>query len=327
MIVGMLAILKAGGAYVPLDPAYASERLRDILLDAAPSIVVADEFGRKVLGEDALPSVTVVDPNVVGVYSVLSIQQGNSNPHALRLASHHLAYVIYTSGSTGRPKGVLIEHHGVVNFLMTRLEIYGIRQGSRVLQFSSFGFDGCVMDVFATLGYGGTIYLLPDHIRYNPLLLWNYLKDNSITQAFLPPAFLRDCIDFPPLSNPLTMIVGGESYPVSLLRALRSLFPSGSILNEYGPTETTIIASSWQFQENFNGDIPPIGRPLANRHFYILDKRRNPVPLGAVGEIYIGGVGVARGYLNRPELTSQVFVHDPFSGDTDARMYKTGDLA
>ncbi|KAF9995732.1 hypothetical protein BGZ65_008620, partial [Modicella reniformis] len=329
MVVGALAVLKAGGAYVPLDPTYASKRLSDILADSETTIVLADKAGRVAIGEGSLSLLTVIDPNtslnVVNGFD-RSNKDNDSNPQVPGLVSRHLAYVIYTSGSTGTPKGVLIEHQGVVNFIMTRPGICGIRQGSRVLQFASFGFDGSVMDVFATLGYGGTLYLLPNHIRYNPPLLWDYLRDHSITQALLPPALLRDCIDLPPLNNPLTMIVGGESYPASLLRALQSLFPNGTILNEYGPTETTIIAASWRFQEDFSGDIPPIGRPLANRRFYILDKHQNLVPLGAAGEIYIGGVGVARGYLNRPELTSEVFVHDPFAGAADARMYKTGDL-
>ncbi|KAG0001634.1 hypothetical protein BGZ65_003322, partial [Modicella reniformis] len=324
MVVAALAVLKIGGTYVPLDPTYASKRLSDILVDSATMFALADNAGRAAIGEESLSAMTVFDPNTS--LNERSNKDKDSNPQVPGLTSRHLAYIIYTSGSTGKPKGVLIEHQGVVNFLMSRQDVYGIHQGSRVLQFSSFGFDGSVMDIFATLGYGGTIYLLPDHIRYVPAQLWDYLRDHSITQAFLPPALLRDCIDLPPLSNPLTMIVGGESYPASLLRALQALFPNGTILNEYGPTETTIIAASWRFQEDYTGDIPPIGRPLSNRSFYILDKHQNPVPLGAAGELFIGGVGVARGYLNRPELTSQVFVHDPFAGAADARMYKTGDL-
>ncbi|KAF9969814.1 hypothetical protein BGZ65_011620, partial [Modicella reniformis] len=177
MVVGMLAIVKAGGAYVPLDPTYASKRLNDILADSETTVVLADNAGRAAIGEEALSAMTVIDPNTA--LNERSNKDNDSNPQVPGLTSCHLAYIIYTSGSTGIPKGVLIEHQGVVNFLLTRQDVYGIRKGCRVLQFSSFGFDGSVMDVFATLGYGGTIYLLPDHIRYNPEQLWDYLRDQE----------------------------------------------------------------------------------------------------------------------------------------------------
>ncbi|KAF9921456.1 hypothetical protein BGZ65_010337, partial [Modicella reniformis] len=186
MVVGALAILKAGGAYVPLDPTYGSGRLGAILADAAPTILIADVDGQTALGNADLSSIVVINPNT-------EPSNPSTNPHISCLTSRNIAYIIYTSGSTGKPKGVLIEHQGVVNFLMTRQDMCGIRQGSRVLQFSSYGFDGSIPDLYATLGYGGIIYLPPDHIRYNPPLLWDYLRDHSITQAFLPPALLRDC--------------------------------------------------------------------------------------------------------------------------------------
>ncbi|KAF9923168.1 hypothetical protein BGZ65_009075, partial [Modicella reniformis] len=302
MIVGVLAILKAGGAYVPLDPSYASEQLRDILTDASPSIMVADECGQKALGEGSLSSVP-------------------------ELTLHRLAYIVYTSGSTGKPKGVMVEHEGVVNLVMTRPDVYGIRASSQVMQFFSFAFDGCALDIFMTLCLGGSLHLLTDGIRSDPTQLWDYLKTQSITQAILSSAILQDCKNLQPLIMPLTLIVAGEALPLSLLRHIQALVPQGRIINDYGPTEATVSSIAWKCPQDFDGDVVPIGRPIANKTIYILDNHGRPVSLGAVGELYIGGVGVARGYLNRPELTAEVFVPDPFAGDEESRMYKTGDLA
>ncbi|KAF9969883.1 hypothetical protein BGZ65_011550, partial [Modicella reniformis] len=331
MIVGVLAILKAGGAYVPLDPAYSSERLRDILADAAPNIVVADECGRKALGERSLSSVCVVDPNTVDV-DLSKSNKGQlgtsvSNPKVPGSTSYNLAYIIYTSGSTGKPKGVMVEHEGVVNLIMTRPDVYGISTSSRVMQFFSFAFDGCALDIFMSLCLGGSLHLLTDDIRSNPIQLWNYLQRQSITQAILPPTILQACKDLQPLGASLTLIVAGEALPLSLLRELQNLVPNGRIVNDYGPTEATVSSIAWKCPQNYDGDVVPIGRPIANKRIYILDIHGQPVPLGAEGELYIGGVGVARGYLNRPELTARAFLQDPFADDQDARMYKTGDQA
>ncbi|KAF9345192.1 hypothetical protein BGX34_004956, partial [Mortierella sp. NVP85] len=330
MIVGVLAILKTGGAYVPLDPAFASERLLDILMDASPGILIADGRGKQALGNDILSSLTVVDPDVAEADSSSnSIVPGSSdtNPQVPGLTSRNLAYIIYTSGSTGKPKGVMVEHQGLVNLIMTRYDVYGIRASSRVLQFFSFAFDGCVLDIFMALGCGGSLHLLPDAIRMDLPQLWDYLERESITQAILTPSVLQDCKNLPQLSTPLTLIVAGEAPTTSLLKVMHQLIPNGSIVNDYGPTETTVSAIAWKCLPEFVGDIVPIGRPIANKTVYILDRYRQPVPNGAIGELYIGGIGVARGYLNRPELTAETFLPDPFAASKTARMYKTGDLA
>ncbi|KAF9983058.1 hypothetical protein BGZ65_002231 [Modicella reniformis] len=325
MVVGVLAILKAGGAYVPLDPAYASERLRDILTDASPSIVVADKCGQKALGEVSLSSVCVVDPNGVDMDSVLS--SSTSNPQVPGLTSHHLMYIIYTSGSTGKAKGVLIEHQGVINLIHGRPEMFGISSSSRALQFTSLSFDHSVSEIFSVLTAGASLHLVPDDIRLDRYRLWNYLERHSITHISITPTLLQDSKDLSPLKTPITFVIMGETLSASLILQVRTIIPNGRIINDYGPTETSVATAVWDCPTNFHGDIVPIGRPLPNKKIYILDKQERPVPLGVVGELYIGGVGVARGYLNRPELTDKVFVPDPFAGDHDARLYKTGDLA
>ncbi|KAG0205322.1 hypothetical protein BGX31_003004, partial [Mortierella sp. GBA43] len=331
MIVGMMAILKAGGAYVPLDPSYASSRLRDIFMDASPSIVIADESGRTALGRESLAVVTIVDPNTVldGKHDTTSDSQlgdQTPNPQIAGLTSGHLAYVIYTSGSTGKPKGVLIEHQGVVNLIHPRPEHFGIHSESRILQFTSLGFDHSVSEIFSALAGGGSLHLIRDDVRLDQRELWSYISRNSITHVSLTPSLLQDTKDMPTMSVPLTFIIMGETLSTSVISHVYSVVPNGRVINEYGPTETSVAVTIWNCPRDFNGDIAPVGRPIPNKTIYILDTRRQLVPVGAIGEIYIGGMGVARGYLNRPELTSQVFLRDPFSDDPNARMYKTGDL-
>ncbi|KAF9347924.1 hypothetical protein BGX34_002807, partial [Mortierella sp. NVP85] len=187
MIIGVLAILKAGGAYVPLDPVYASNRLKDILADASPSIAVADATGRATLGE-AVSSMTVVDPNDLqgtdqrpeSVESTAPSQLVR-NPHVPGLIPPNLAYIIYTSGSTGKPKGVMIEHQGVVNLIHGRPESFGISTSSRVLQFTSLNFDHSVSEIFSTLTSGASLHLIQDDIRLDQHQLWKYLMKHSIT--------------------------------------------------------------------------------------------------------------------------------------------------
>jgi len=264
---------------------------------------------------------TMVDPNV-------HLQSSTANPKALGLTSRHLAYIVYTSGSTGKPKGVMIEHQGVVNFALSRINDYGLDASSRMLQFSSLNFDLSVMETFTAFYSGASLHLLEDRTRLDRQELWRYIEQHAITQAILPPAILQECKNCSPLSTRLTLISCGEELPATLLRALQSLIPNGSIINEYGPSETAIGDIAWRSpKERFDGDVVPIGRPIGNKKIYILDRHVQPIPTGSIGELYIGGVGVARGYLNRPDLTSKAFLPDSFSRDKDARMYKTGDLA
>jgi len=262
----------------------------------------------------------VIDPNN-------NLLSPTLNPEAHGLTSRHLAYIIYTSGSTGRPKGVMIEHQGVVNYALSRIDEFGLDTDSRVLQFTSLSFDVSVMEMFTAFYSGASLHLLEDRTRLDRQELWGYIERHAITQAALPPAILQECVNCPPLSSQLTLISAGEELPAALVRSLQRLIPNGCVVNEYGPTEITIIAAHWSCPRDFKGDIVPIGRPIPNKKVYLLDKHRRPVPNGAVGELYIGGVGVARGYLNQPDLTAKVFLPDPFAGDKDARMYKTGDLA
>ncbi|PHM74457.1 non-ribosomal peptide synthetase [Xenorhabdus kozodoii] len=315
-IVGLLAILKAGGAYVPLDPAYPGERLIHILTDAAPAILLADNTGRSALNGQSLAQQRVLDPNSLP-------DQPDNNPQIPALTSRHLAYVIYTSGSTGTPKGVMVEHCGLVNLIRDKIAQFALHSHSRMLQFASFGFDASVWEVMMTLGSGASLAIPDDTVRQDPRRLWHYLEAQSVTHACLTPALLRDGTDLPPMTIKPTLILGGEAPSVALLQALSG---RATVFNAYGPTEITVCASAWRCPPDYQGGAIPIGRPTANTRIYLLDALSQPVPLGAVGELYIGGAGVARGYLNRPELTDERFLADPFSDAADARMYRTGDL-
>ncbi|KAF9997036.1 hypothetical protein BGZ65_007383, partial [Modicella reniformis] len=329
MIIGVLAILKAGGAYVPLDPAYASDRLRDIIIDSAATIIIADKTGRAVVGEDVLSSVTVIDPNKdLNVYGMsaerlsevhIALDLHDFNPKIQGLTFRHLAYVIYTSGSTGKPKGVLIEHQGVVNLIYGRPEMFGILPSSCAVQFTSLSFDHSVSEIFSALNGGASLHLVPDEIRLDRHQLWRYFERYSITHVSITPTLLQDSKDLPPLTTPLTFVIMGETLPASLIPQVYKVVPNGRIINDYGPTETSVATTVWDCPRDFNGELVPIGRPIPNKKVYILDKHLQPVPLGAAGELYIGGVGVARGYLNRPELSAKVFLPDPFASEPDAR--------
>jgi amino acid adenylation domain-containing protein len=319
MVVGLLAILKAGGAYVPLDPAYPGERLLHILEDASPQMVLADAVGRAALGEAALADRTVLDPNTVP-------QQAQTNPSVAELTSRHLAYVIYTSGSTGMPKGVMVEHHNVINFVRAMASSPGITRDDRLLAVTSVAFDIAGLELYLPLSQGATVVIASRDEIVDPNQLQQRIIEHKISLMQATPAVWRSLLNLPePVLN-LTALCGGEALPVHLSAQLSGV--TRRLWNLYGPTETTIWSTVSQVGE-YPADQPIelIGRPIANTRIYLLDSYGQPVPLGAAGELYIGGAGVARGYLNRPELTAERFVPDPFAPEPDARMYKTGDLA
>ncbi|UFS85862.1 amino acid adenylation domain-containing protein [Bradyrhizobium daqingense] len=319
MVVSLLAVLKAGGAYLPLDPAYPAERLRQIVDDARPRLLIADEAGRAIVPDGTY---AIVDPDGD---AAASVGQATSDPTDLvdGLTSRGLAYIIYTSGSTGRPKGVMVEHRGLVNLALAQRTMFDINSSSRVVQFASSSFDASVWEIVMALCSGAALFLAGSREHRDASALLDFLADNAITHATLPPAMLHGRTDLDRLTSLRVLVLAGELPRAELVKGLP---PGIAVFNGYGPTEATVCATSWLRPPGFDGDAAPIGRPLPNVRIYLLDRFGAPVPLGAVGEIYIGGIGVARGYLNRADLTAERFVRDPFCGDADARMYRTGDL-
>jgi amino acid adenylation domain-containing protein len=320
MIVGMLAILKAGGAYVPLDPAYPVERLLFMLEDSAPlALLTLSHLAGLFSGVDKTPRTLHLDA-VNAPWQNSS--DSNPSPGAVGLSPNHLAYVIYTSGSTGKPKGVLCEHRGLCNLALAQIEDFAVESDSRVLQFASFSFDACVSEVMTTLCQGAALYFGPRGKLLVGETLGEVVAQYRITHATLPPAVLNGVAEEADFGTLRTLALAGEA----LSDLLASRWARGRrLINAYGPTESTVCATSYHYRPGRSG-APPIGRPLANAKVYILDERKEPVPIGVAGELYIGGIGVARGYLNRAELTATRFLLDPFAPESKARMYRTGDL-
>ncbi|MFZ1005943.1 MAG: amino acid adenylation domain-containing protein, partial [Candidatus Sulfotelmatobacter sp.] len=319
MIVGLLAVLKAGGGYVPLDPAYPDERLKYMLEDSAPVVLLTqrhleDRFSG--MGD----GVPVLDLNATATWQ--SFPESNPDAYAVGLTSNHLAYVIYTSGSTGQPKGVMVEHRGLCNISLTQSRELKVEASSRILQFASFSFDACVWETLMALCQGAALYLLPQKRLVAGDKLIEAAARDGITHATLPPTVLAAVSERTHVDSLRVLMVGGEAVPDWIAERWGR---GRQLINAYGPTETTICTAMHRCVAEKSGK-PPIGRPITNTRIYILDSNREPVPVGVVGEMYVGGVGVARGYLKRPELTAERFVADPFVEEPGARMYRTGDL-
>jgi amino acid adenylation domain-containing protein len=317
MAVAALAVLKAGGAYLPTDPTYPHERLSFILADANASIVLSDS--------------TVVDRLPAGSWRLILV---DSNPgatestpidrRASRISPDHLSYVIYTSGSTGKPKGVEITHKNLLNLVLWHHKAFAITGEDRSIEFSSFGFDSAVAELWSYLSAGAAVHITPEEIRSSPELLRDWLVGQKITIAFVSTAVAERLImlDWPATTKLRFLITGGDT----LHHYARPGLPF-ALINEYGPTETTVVAACGRVatEKKDSEQRPPIGHPIDGAEIYIVDESLNPVPCGEVGELYIGGAGVGRGYVNSAELTAKKFVPDPFANRPDARLYRTGD--
>ncbi|CAJ4591656.1 syringomycin synthetase [Burkholderia pseudomallei] len=321
MMTGLLAVLKAGGAYVPLDPGYASERLRAILDDSRPAIVLADAAGRTAL--DALAGA----PPIADLHADASRWSAlpSTPPRVEGLTPRHLAYVIYTSGSTGQPKGVMVEHASVVNLWRALDEaIYRTHPSARRVSLNaSIAFDSLVKQWVQLLS-GRTLVVVPEPVRFDGRRLLDAIGRDRIDVFDCTPsqlALIEGARGPEDEAYPQVTLVGGEAIGEGMWSELASA-SSRTYYNVYGPTECTVDATLARITAEH---APHIGGPLANVRAYVLNERLSPAPVGVRGELYIGGAGVARGYLNRPELTRERFIDDPFVAG--GRLYKTGDLA
>ncbi|HEY0734516.1 MAG TPA: amino acid adenylation domain-containing protein, partial [Herpetosiphonaceae bacterium] len=312
LVVALLAVLKAGGAYVPLDPAYPQERLRFMLTDAqAPLLLTQSSLTERVPTHDA--AVLCLDTDWQSIASQPTHNPPWSN-HAL-----NLAYLIYTSGSTGRPKGVAITHHSAAVLLGWAQQAYTPEQLAGVLAATSVCFDLSVFELFVPLSAGGTVILADTALDLPTLPAAQHVTLlNTVPSA---AAELLRLDGLPPSVQ--TVNLAGEPLPQALAHDLYAHGTVAQVINLYGPSEDTTY-STWAVIPQPVTETPTIGRPIAHTQAYVLDADMQPVPLGVVGELYLGGDGLARGYLHRPDLTAERFVPDAF-GAAGARLYRTGD--
>eukprot|EP01034_Spumella_vulgaris_P037357 gene37357-biopygen31731 len=321
MIVALLAIMKAGGCYVPLDAEYPQERLEYIVRDCAPALLLASTHYSH--HRHALPCRTAQ-------LETLELDGFSSLNPGLEQHAHQLAYAIYTSGSTGQPKGVAVAHGPLAMHCAATAEIYGMGPDSCELLFMSFSFDGAHERWISALTIGAAVAIRDPEI-WTAEQACDALHRYQVSNVAFPPAYLGQLADWagaegnpPPVD---LYVFGGEAMPKAGYDKVRRHLRPQRLINGYGPTETVVTPLIWQARgdQSFDCAYAPIGRPVGDRTAYVLDADLQPVPPGAVGELYIGGYGLARGYLGRSSLTAERFVADPFGG-AGGRLYRTGDL-
>ena len=331
MIVSLLAIWKAGGVCVPMDPAYPVERIAFMVRDTAAPIILTQSHLAASLDFHGTARVVCLNEE----WPKLALQS-EKNP-VVAVHGHHPAYVIYTSGSTGQPKGVVIPHRAIANHCLDCIKQYGLSSRDRVLQFSSFNFDASLEQIVPPLLSGGALVVRDNEI-WTTREFENKLYELQLTVVDIPTAYWHELADQwhadparIPKHNLRLVVVGGEALaPEKLAKWQSTSLNKVRLINAYGPTETTITATSYEVPPRQTGQSPanilPIGRPRGDRKAYVLDRYGSPAPIGLPGELHIGGTMLASGYHNRPDLTEARFIPNPFSDDPESRLYRTGDL-
>ena len=312
--VALLAVLKAGSCYIPLDPHHPRERIAMTLEECKPVAVLSDSVVAPSLGELPAPVLRIDE-----VWPLLASIEPEITPGS----ADDLAYIIYTSGSTGKPKGVQIRHRSVVNLFDPKSRMPGLAPGDRLLAVTTISFDIATLEMLLPLCSGATLVVADRFAVGDPFELARLLEEHDVTFLQATPFTWRLLANSGWAGKPnLRMVTGGEALPRDLAN---KLVPLGKELwNCYGPTETTIYSGAIHL--GAEDGLVPLGPPIANTTFYVLDEAGNPLPPGVPGELYIGGVGVSPGYLERPELTAQRFVASRFSSQQGATLFRTGDL-
>lgn len=318
MVVGLLGILKTGGAYVPLDPTYPPERLAFMLEDShAPVLVTWQSIvNRLPVGNTQL---VCLDTDT----AVLA-QQPTDVP-STTVTPSDLVYVIYTSGSTGRPKGVQITHYSLLNLIFWHQHAFEVTSADRASQVASPAFDATGWELWPYLTMGAQVIIVDEETRVSPALLRDWLVNQAITISYLPTPLAESVINlaWPAQTSLRYLLTGADT-----LRAYPSPELPFAFINNYGPTESTVVATYGRVLPTVHADMPPsIGRPIWNTQIYILDEQLRQVPIGTPGELYIGGTGLSLGYFNHPDLTNGRFIPHPLSEKPGELLYKTGDLA
>jgi amino acid adenylation domain-containing protein len=326
MVVAALAILKAGGAYVPLDPIHPVERLAFMLQDAGASLVVSKTRWAEGFPAGEWKVVTLDgDAEKISSQSDIAPQSG--------VGGEDLAYIIYTSGSTGKPKGVELIHSGLANLVAWHERAFQVTVADRASAQSALGFDAAVWEMWAYLTRGASLHLVDESVRNDAGALRDWIVAQRITISFAATVMAEQLLrlDWPAETGLRFLLTGADTLKV---------YPSARLpfvlVNNYGPTECTVVSTSGvvpatsnpaSVNESSGNQAPSIGRAIDGVEIYILDEQQRPVSDGGAGEIYVGGAGLGRGYRNRPDLTAERFVPNPFSTVAGSRLYRTGDLA
>ena len=328
MIEGILGVLKSGAGYIPIDTSYPEERIKYILEDTKTSIILTNQRNKNFLKDLILSSNISTEIYCVdGGEEFKQIRLQSKENLEISTKGNNLAYVIYTSGTTGKPKGVMIEHIGVINLAINQGDHFGLYNQKHIKQclfFANYVFDAHVSEIFTCLVNGHVLHIIDDNTRNDILLLSNYINNNQVDIATIPPALL----DLDEVLNLQTLVIAGEKTDKKIIQ--NYLKHNVNLINAYGPTEGTVCAT---LSHNLSICSSNIGFPIKNATVYILDDLLKPLPYGSVGELYIGGIGLARGYINNPTLTNEKFISNPFQTANEARkglnakLYRSGDLA
>ena len=323
MLVCILAILKAGGAYVPLDPDYPSERLSFMMSDAGLSVLITQK--------DRLDLFPAFELNFIQTLVLeedwAEIGTTEPMPEPVALGSDQPAYVMYTSGSTGKPKGVMVPHRAISR-LVFGADYAGLGEDTIMLHMAPISFDASTLEVWGSLLRGGRCVLFPEGPFLTPAL-GAVLGEHQINTLWLTAALCHMVIDEAPeiLTGVRYLLAGGDVLSADHIVRAQAALPNTTIINGYGPTESTTFACCFPIPDGFGHERIPIGAPIANTRAYVLDSALEPLPTGLPGELYLAGDGLARGYHNRGGLTAERFLPCPYGPVPGARMYRSGDLA
>ncbi len=329
IIIAILGTLKAGAAYVPIDPSYPKERIQYILDDIHSQIVLTQTHLKDKLTGIINHSNKNIDRKSNDIYQLVIMderdyqeEQATNLPQCINYTD--LAYVIYTSGTTGNPKGVMIEHGGLVNLVKEIIYLFEIDELSVSTQYANFVFDASVCEIFPSLTKGAKILIINSNQQKDIESFLQLVKEEAVNLSYIPGPILKQILSsYPEKLTQKVIFTGGSN-----LNGLKAI-PSSSILyNQYGLTEATVCSTHTRV---ISPEEVNIGKPISNTQVYVLDEQHEPVSIGVVGELYIGGVGLARGYLNNPKLTTERFIPNPFATEVDKikgykKLYKTGDL-
>ncbi len=322
MVVSLLAILKTGAGYVPLDPEYPAERLQLMVAETQAPIVLT--------GQNQLVPRFPQSVEVLSVGPSWELASGRSEANLdLPISSQDVAYVIYTSGSTGRPKGVANTHAGAGNLVWWMRDLYGMNPDDALLQRTPYSFDPSVREIFWPLAFGAKLVLPEPGGHRDPEHLLRLIREHEVTKVEFVPSNLKPFLSRPGIgecTSLRTVLCGGEPMSGDLQEMFFERLDA-ELHNVYGPTEAAVDVTYWHCRQELRYPVIPIGRAAPNCRVHLLDDQMSRVPIGAVGELYVGGVQVATGYVGRPELTAERFVPDPFSDDEHARLYRSGDRA